>query len=65
MKKRYRVAIILGLILGVGFIIPEPRVIPVLGATAADWNKDTFWYEPWGSPVYIKASISFRRTVHA
>ena len=49
MKKRYKVALVLGLILGGGFLIPEPRMIPVLGATDADWNKDTFWYEPWGS----------------
>jgi len=37
------------LILSVGFIIPEPKVIPVTGASKADWNKDTFWYEPWGN----------------
>lgn len=49
MKKRYKVAIGLGLILGLGFLIPEPKIIPVLGATEADWNKDTYWYEPWGS----------------
>ncbi len=49
MKKRYKVLLVVGVILGVGFLIPEPRIIPVLGATDADWNKDTFWYEPWGS----------------
>ncbi|WP_299195446.1 M23 family metallopeptidase [uncultured Amphritea sp.] len=48
MKKRYRFLVISGLILGLGFIIPEPKIIPVSGATGADWNKDTFWYEPWG-----------------
>lgn len=49
MKKRYVFLIIVGLIFGLGFVIPEPKIIPVLGATEADWNKDTFWYEPWGS----------------
>lgn len=32
-----------------GFAIPEPRTIPVDNASSADWNKDTFWYEPWGT----------------
>lgn len=36
-------------VLGAGFVVPEPRVIPVAGASKADWNEDTFWYEPWGS----------------
>lgn len=40
---------LLSLILVLGFLIPEDRVIPVVGASAHDWNKDTFWYEPWGS----------------
>ena len=35
--------------MGSGFLVPEPRIIPVQGANAADWNKDTFWYEPWGT----------------
>ncbi|MDO6568839.1 M23 family metallopeptidase [Alteromonas sp. 1_MG-2023] len=36
-------------ILLLGFIIPEPRLIPVENASSADWNKETFWYEPWGT----------------
>ncbi len=35
-------------ILSTGFLLPERLVIPVAGATAADWNHETFWYEPWG-----------------
>lgn len=35
-------------ILIIGFLLPETPVIPVKGATAQDWNKNTFWYEPWG-----------------
>ena len=33
----------------IGFCLPEGRMVPVRGATAADWNADTFWYEPWGT----------------
>ncbi len=32
-----------------GFIIPDARKVPVVGATKNDWNKDSFWYEPWGT----------------
>ena len=33
----------------IGLLLPEKIAMPVTGATANDWNKDTFWYEPWGS----------------
>ncbi|MGZ8196703.1 MAG: M23 family metallopeptidase, partial [Methylosarcina sp.] len=36
-------------ILIAGFIAPERIQIPVAGATKSDWNKDSFWYEPWGA----------------
>jgi murein DD-endopeptidase MepM/ murein hydrolase activator NlpD len=49
MKKRYVFVAVMCLVFGLGFLIPEPKIIPVQGATETDWNKDTFWYEPWGS----------------
>ena len=39
----------LGILLLIGFLVPEKIIIPVQGATKKDWNHDTFWYEPWGS----------------
>lgn len=30
-------------------ILPEWPKLPVAGATAADWNRAAFWYEPWGA----------------
>ena len=36
-------------ILAAGFLLPERLAIPVAGATSADWNHETFWYEPWGA----------------
>ncbi len=44
-----RVAAVLLLILVAGFLIPESPVIPVTGATSADWHAESFWYEPWGA----------------
>lgn len=32
-----------------GLLIPEEPIIPVQEASTKDWNKDTFWYAPWGS----------------
>ncbi len=31
-----------------GFLLPQQRIIPVLGATTRDWNPKSFWYSPWG-----------------
>lgn len=36
------------LLIVAGFFVPERLVVPVDGATISDWNKDTYWYEPWG-----------------
>ncbi len=41
--------IFLSLVLAIGFLIPEGgHRIPVVGASAADWNPRSFWYHPWG-----------------
>ena len=44
-----RVGLGLTAIMVLGLLIPERAVIPVTGASRSDWNKDTFWYEPWGA----------------
>lgn len=49
MKTRYLALTLAGALLGVGFLVPEPRTIPVAGASRSDWNENTFWYEPWGT----------------
>ena len=32
-----------------GLAVPERLVVPVKGATKADWNPATFWRSPWGA----------------
>jgi murein DD-endopeptidase MepM/ murein hydrolase activator NlpD len=32
----------------IGFLLPENLIIPVKGATKADWNPQSFGYFPWG-----------------
>lgn len=50
MKKIiYRFLLLIFFVICVGFLIPEPKQIPVQDATSKDWNSQTFWYEPWGS----------------
>ena len=49
MKKRFIVLSAVFIILLTGYLIPETVRIPVAGATSRDWNKQTFWYEPWGT----------------
>ena len=37
------------LVLLAGLLLPERLVIPVAGASPADWHHETFWFEPWGA----------------
>lgn len=30
------------------FVVPERPTVPVAGASTADWNRRSFWFEPWG-----------------
>jgi murein DD-endopeptidase MepM/ murein hydrolase activator NlpD len=48
-RRRYflTIAIIAGGVLLAGLLLTENLVIPVKGASRADWNHRTFWH-PWG-----------------
>lgn len=62
--KRKRILIILLSIIVLGFLLPQKIIIPVKGASDSDWNKDSFWYYPWGESVTHKGIDIFaeRRT---
>jgi len=49
MKLRYKVITLISFILLLGVLVPDAKIIPVEGAKQSDWNKDSFWYEPWGT----------------
>ncbi|HCU67866.1 MAG TPA: hypothetical protein DGF30_01240 [Desulfomicrobium sp.] len=56
------VLVIIVCIMAAGFAIPERIVIPVVGATPGDWNRKSFWHEPWGlSGVHKGIDIFGRR----
>lgn len=47
-RRWLRAALCLLTIVIAGFLLPEHPRIPVQGATRADWNQKSFWFEPWG-----------------
>ena len=47
--SRLAITLLVALVLAVPFVLPERARIPVQGATARDWNQNSFWYEPWGA----------------
>jgi len=48
MSKKRKLLLIALSILIIGYLIPENMSIPVAGATKNSWNKESFWYYPWG-----------------
>ena len=42
-------------------MLPENAVMPVEGATNKDYNKDSFWYYPWGKSVTHKGVDIFAK----
>ena len=60
MKNKVIISILVLILFG--FLIPEPRIIPVEGATASDWDPKTFWYEPWGTSGVHKGVDIFAST---
>ena len=49
MKKSRIVLLLVLVVILTGYLLPERIVIPVAQATPADWNRQSFWYEPWGA----------------
>jgi len=49
------------LVFVVGLFFPESHLIPVQGATSADWNAHSFWYSPWGKSGVHKGIDIFAR----
>lgn len=42
------------LVILIGLLLPQRFSMPVEGATQSDYNKDTFWFYPWGKSVTHK-----------
>lgn len=61
MKKRYKIGLVGIAIIGLGLLIPQDFSMPVVGATRSDYNKDSFWYFPWGKSVTHKGVDIFAK----
>lgn len=61
MGKKKKLGTIVGVIIMVGFFVPQNLIMPVSGATNADFNHDSFWYYPWGKSVTHKGVDIFAK----
>lgn len=55
------ILIVFVVIAAVGFIPSFNCIIPVKDATSADWNKNSYWYYPWGKSVTHKGIDIFAK----
>jgi len=46
--KRKKIGLFILTIISIGLILPQNFSMPVDGAIKADYNKESFWYFPWG-----------------
>ena len=65
MSNIKKIAILVVVILLIGFMVPERIKIPVSGASAKDWNSRSFWFEPWGTSGVHKGIDIFAATGQA
>jgi murein DD-endopeptidase MepM/ murein hydrolase activator NlpD len=60
-RRRRHAGLLLPAVLLLGLLIPVDPVIPVAGATAADWNPKRFWHSPWSASGVHKGIDIFAR----
>lgn len=48
------------LVIVLGYLLPQNMVIPVQGASTADWDDHSFWAYPWGSSITHKGIDIFK-----
>lgn len=59
--RRYRKFVFIPfVIILIGFLLPQPIIIPVQGATTKDWDDHSFWAYPWGSSITHKGIDIFK-----
>ena len=61
MRKRTKIFLTILIIIGIGLILPQNFKMPVENATKNDFNKDSFWYYPWGKSVTHKGVDIFAK----
>ncbi len=61
MRYLFRFVAVLFLVFILGYLVPEKVIIPVQGATSADWNAKSFWAHPWGRSITHKGIDIFAK----
>ncbi|GAB6140921.1 hypothetical protein JCM14076_16500 [Methylosoma difficile] len=61
---RFSLLIVLAVFV-LGCLPSTQAIIPVEGATAADWHPQSFWYHPWGRSGTHKGIDIFARSGNA
>lgn len=61
MKRLKKLIKIILTIVIIGMIIPQNLKMPVEGATASDYNAQSFWFYPWGKSVTHKGVDIFAK----
>lgn len=46
----------------IGMLLPQQFQMPVIGASKADYNSESFWYYPWGKSVTHKGVDIFAKS---
>jgi len=62
MSRRRRLLLVAILFLVVGLFLPQNLTMPVQGASSSDYNKDSFWYYPWGKSITHKGVDIFAKS---
>lgn len=62
MKTLKRFFYLIAIIIIIGLLIPQNLAMPVVGATSADYNPESFWYYPWGKSGTHKGVDIFAAT---
>ncbi len=62
LKKKHKISLILISIIIAGLLLPQRFSMPVEGATKSDFNKNSFWYYPWGKSITHKGVDIFAKS---
>lgn len=61
-SRRKKILLLILIIIIIVLAIPESFKMPVTGATTASYNKESFWYYPWGKSGTHKGVDIFAKT---
>jgi len=60
-KNIRRIILLLAVVFIIGLLLPQNLSMPVEGATENSYNKESFWYYPWGKSVTHKGVDIFAK----